>query len=233
MEGRSPGDLEAAAAGGDVQYLLEALREPDFEVRKAAAQGLGEVGGEKANLALLAVARDRWGERPDVRIAALRSLGRIHERDRYMSILQRFITGDNKKVMAAARGMLREVDPAGFPRLLAASGALDHAAIRVYGVGREPSAVPLLGRFLDDSRQAGDIATSGNWGKVYAAARALGNIGGPEAVKTLRRLVAALERHKAGSRDALTRGRIEKMMGAARSSLRLAGNGPEGFSREL
>jgi HEAT repeat protein len=210
MEGRSPGDLEAAAASRDVGYLLEALRDPAFEVRKAAARGLGEAGGEKANLALLSVARDRWGERPEVRITALRSLGRIHERDRYMSILQKFIAGDNKKVMAAAREMLREVDPAGFPRLLAASGALDHAAIRVYGTTGEPSAVALLGRFLDDARQAGHMA----------------NIGGPDAVKALRRLVTELERYEVECGDTLKRGRIDKIMGAARDSLQLVGDRP-------
>jgi HEAT repeat protein len=223
MEGRLPGDLEAAAARGDVHFLLESLKDPDFEVRRAAARSLGEVGGEKANLVLLSVARDRWGERPDVRIVALRSLGQIHERDRYISILQRYITGDNKKVMAAAREMLRELDPEGFPRRLAAAGALDHGAIRVYGEGREPSAVVLLVRFLDDARDAGDIATSSNWGKVYAAVRALGNIGGPDAVNVLQRLVAALERFEVEGEGALTRGRIEKVMGAARNSLELAG----------
>jgi HEAT repeat protein len=225
MEKILPGDLEAATARGDVGYLLEALRDPDFEVRQAAAGSLGEVGGEKANLVLLSVARDRWGERPEVRITALRSLGRIHKRDRYISILQRFITGDNKKVMVAARGMLREVDPEGFPRRLAASGALDHAAIRVYGAGSEPSAVGLLGQFLDDAGEAGDLATSSNWGKVYAAVRALGNIGGPDAVKALQRLVDALEAYEADGGDALTLGRIEKIMGAARKSQELTGAG--------
>jgi len=225
MGGRQPGDLEAAAARGDVQYLLEALKDPEFEVREAAARSLGEIGGEKANLALLSVARDRWGERPEVRIAALRSLGRIHERDRYLSILQGFLSGDNKKVIAAARGMLREVYPEGFPRRLVASGAVDHGAIRVYGASHEVSAVPLLRSFLDDAREAGDIATSLNWGKVYAAVRALGNIGGTDAAKALQLLLTTLERQDAEGVDSLTRGRLEKIMGAARNSLEVAEKG--------
>ena len=142
-----------------------------------------------------------------------------------MSILQGFVSGDNKKVTEAARGMLREVDPVGFPRRLAASGALDHGAIRVYGAGHEVSAVPLLRRFIDDARDAGDIATSRNWGKIYAAARALGSIGGAGAVKALQLLLAALERQEAEGVDSLTRGRIEKIMGAARNSLELAEKG--------
>jgi HEAT repeats/PBS lyase HEAT-like repeat len=222
MAVKSPGDVEAAAARGDVQYLLEALQDPGFEVREAAALGLGEVGGEKANLALLSVARDRWGERPEVRIAALRSLGRIHERNRYLSILQQFITGDNRKVAAAARGMLREIDPEGFPARLAASGAVDHGAIRVYGVEREASAIPLLCRFLDEAREAGNLVTSRNWGRVYAAVRALGNIGGMDAVVALQRLTAALEKQEAESSGSLALGRIEKILGAARNSIQLA-----------
>jgi hypothetical protein len=83
-----------------------------------------------------------------------------------------------------------------------------------------------LGRFLDDARQAGHMATSGNWGKVYAAARALGNIGGPDAVKALRRLVTELERYEVECGDTLKRGRIDKIMGAARDSLRLVGDRP-------
>lgn len=225
MGGIQPGDLVAATARGDVQYLLEALKDPEFEVREAAARSLGEIGGEKANLALLSVARDRWGERPEVRIAALRSLGRIHKRDRYLSILQGFLSGDNKKVIAAARGMLREVDPEGFPRRLVASAAVDHGAIRVYGAGHEVSAVPLLRSFLDDAREAGDIATSLNWGKVYAAVRALGNIGGTDAAKALQLLLTTLERQDAEGVDSLTRGRLEKIMGAARNSLEVAQRG--------
>jgi HEAT repeats/PBS lyase HEAT-like repeat len=225
MAGRSPGDVEAAAGRGDLQYLLEALQDPAYEVREAAVLSLGEVGGEKANLALLSVARDRWGERPEVRIAALRSLGRIHERTRYLSILQQFMTGENRKVAAAARVMLKEVDPEGFPARLAASGALDHGAIRVYGAANEASAVPLLCRFLDDAREADNLVTSRNWGKVYAAVRALGNIGGEDAVAALQRLIADLEKQEAPGSGSLTRGRIEKILGAASGSIQRARQG--------
>jgi HEAT repeat protein len=222
MAGKSTGDVEAAAASGDAQFLLEALRDPAFEVREAAALGLGEVGGEKANLALLSVARDRWGERPEVRIAALRSLGRINERSRYLSILQQFITGENRKVTAAARAMMREMDPDGFPARLAASGAVDHGAIRVYGAQSEASAVPLLCGFLDDAREAGNLATSRYWGKVYAAVKALGSIGGTEAVEALGRLITALEKQEGEISGSLALGRVEKILGAARNSIQLA-----------
>lgn len=216
---KTSADLKAAAAVGDIQYLLDALQDPSFEVRVAAATGLGELGGEKANLVLLSVARDRWGERPEVRIAALRSLGRIQGTERYASILQEFISGENRKVMAAARRMLQATDHEGFPRSLVAGGALDPGAIRVYGDSREASALPLLHRFLRAREEAGELASSQNWGKVFAAVRALGNIGGEEAVEALRELLASLESLQVFREGPLTRGRVEKITAAAHDSL--------------
>jgi HEAT repeat protein len=212
-------DLQAAADAGDIQYLLEALQDPSFEVRIAAARGLGALGGEKANLVLLSVARDRWGERPEVRTAALRSLGRIHGPERYASILQEFISGDNRKVVAAARRMLQAADPQGFPRRLVDVGALDPGSIRVYGDSREEAALPLLSGFLREREEAGEISSSRNWGKVFAAAKALGNIGGREAVEALRELLSYLESFEVEGAGPLARGRVEKIAGATRDSL--------------
>jgi HEAT repeat protein len=212
-------DLQAAADAGDIQYLLEALKDPAFEVRVAAARGLGALGGEKANLVLLSVARDRWGERPEVRMAALRSLGRIHGPERYASILQEFISGDNRKVVAAARRMLQAADPQGFPRRLVDVGALDPGSIRVYGDSREVSALALLRGFLREREEAGEISSSRNWGKVFAAAKALGNIGGREAVEALRELLSCLESFEAEGAGPLARGRVEKIAATTRSSL--------------
>jgi HEAT repeat protein len=212
-------DLQAAADAGDIQYLLEALQDPSFEVRVAAARGLGALGGEKANLVLLSVARDRWGERPEVRTAALRSLGRIHGPERYASILQEFISGDNRKVVAAARRMLQAADPQGFPRRLVEVGALDPGSIRVYGDSREASALPLLSGFLREREEAGEISSSRNWGKVFAAAKALGNIGGREAVEALRELLSCLESFEEEGAGPLARGRVEKISAATRDSL--------------
>jgi HEAT repeat protein len=216
---RLSSDLQAAADAGDIQYLLEALQDPSFEVRVSAAAGLGALGGEKANLVLLSVARDRWGERPEVRTAALRSLGRIHGPERYASILQEFISGDNRKVVAAARRMLQGADPQGFPRRLVDAGALDPGSIRVYGDSREASALPLLRGFLREREEAGEISSSRNWGKVFATAKALGNIGGREAVEALRELFSCLESLEAEVADPLARGRVKKIATATRDSL--------------
>lgn len=217
------GDLSDAVSRGDTGYLIEALKSPDYAVRAAAANGLGEVGGAKAALVLLSLARDRWGERPDVRIAALRSLGSVHEAPRYASILQEFITGDNRKVMAAARKMLQALDPDGFARRLVESGAVDHAAIRAYGAGAEPSAAPLLRRYLAEREAAGDAARSTSWGKVYAAVNALGSIGGQDAVQALEALLSHLEEAERSETGALAGNRVTKMLAATRASLERLG----------
>ena len=111
---RFSGDIERAIERGDLRYLLDALDDASLENRVMAIEGLGELGGEQARLALLRVARDRWGYRPEIRIAALRSLGRLTESGRYADLLAEFIAADNRKVVASARDMLNGVDPEGF-----------------------------------------------------------------------------------------------------------------------
>ena len=146
---RVSGDIERAIARGDLRYLLDALDDASLENRVMAIEGLAELGGEQARLALLRVARDRWGYRPEIRIAALRSLGRLTESGRYADLLEEFIAGDNRKVVASARDMLRGIDPQGFAGRLLARGCVDPAAIRVYGASRLEEAarrVPLRRR---------------------------------------------------------------------------------------
>lgn len=187
------GDLKDAIQRNDTAYLLNALEDASFEVRVAAVEGLAELGGEQARMALMRIARDRWGQNPALRVAALRSLGRLTEPQRYISLLEEFIAGDNRKVVAAARSILRDLDPEGFPHRLVARGCLDHAAIRAYGDSREPTSVPLLDGYLDERMAAGDMTSTRQWGKVFAAVKALGNIASPDTVQTLERLLEWLE----------------------------------------
>lgn len=187
------GDLKDAIQRNDTAYLLNALEDASFEVRVAAVEGLAELGGEQARMALMRIARDRWGQNPALRVAALRSLGRLTEPQRYISLLEEFIAGDNRKVVAAARSILRDLDPEGFPRRLVECGCLDHAAIRAYGDSRELSAVPLLDSFLEERISAGDLASTRYWGKVFAAVKSLDNISSPDSVQTLEHLRAWLE----------------------------------------
>jgi HEAT repeat protein len=216
------GDLKEAIARGDTAYLLEALDDASLEVRLAAIGGLGEAGGEKARLALLRIARDRWGERPDVRVAALRSMRKTTGPDRYAGYLEEFIAGENRKVQAAARGILRDLDPEGYPVRLMSRGCVDHAAIRVYGTGHLTAAVPLLDGFLRQRMEKGDLSSTRQWGKVYAAVRALGNIGGPEAVESLEGLLAGIRRAPRATDQGLRGQRLDKIREAAVISIRSA-----------
>lgn len=213
-----PGDLRDAAERGDTVYLMEALSAPDYRVREAAALGLGEVGGDRAELALLALARDRWNERPEVRIAALRALVRAQAPSVHARTLAEFITGDNRKVTAAARRMLSAVDPEGFPAILVSRQAVDYGAIRVYGSAAERSAVPLLGRVLLDRDSPGSPASPARWGKLHAAINALGNIGGDESVGILEAAVTYLRELEAGV-SGLAAERVKKLLAAADHSL--------------
>ncbi len=218
------GDLKSAVKRGDKAYLLEALEDASFNVRLAAVEGLGDLGGLQVRMALESIARDRWGQRPEVRVAALRTLGRVAEPDRYLRLLEEFIARDNRKVVASARAILRELDPEGFGARLVAGGCVDHAAIRVYGASREPSAVPLLDEYLRERMEEGDLASARKWGKVYAAVRALGNTGGTASVQTLESLQAWLiDAPRAGTggirgqRLAKIREETERAVEAARS----------------
>jgi len=224
-ENRYSGDIERAIARGDMQYLLDALDDGSLEARIMAVEGLGELGGESSRMALLRLARDRWGYRPEIRIAALRSLGKVTETARYADLLEGFIARENRKVIAAARDMLRQVDPEGFAGRLLAQGCLDHAAIRVYGSSREEAAVGLLASFLDERMAAADLSSPSQWGKVFAAVRALGNIKGPDAVQALRSLLAWLDDPERPRVAGLAGQRLDKIRQAVLGSLAEDGEG--------
>jgi HEAT repeat protein len=214
-------DIEQAARERNVLALLNALEQPSLEVRLAAIDALGEVGGERARLVLLGIARDRLGERPEVRIGALRSLGMIYGPSEYASLLEDFISGENKKVVSASRRMLSEADPSGFAARMVARGALDHAAMQVYGTSGEESAVPLLKGFLAERVERGDITGARCWGRVHAAVKALGKIGGDAGAEALESLIEGIESGAAAgdARGFLRSERLEKIERAAREAL--------------
>ena len=190
-------DIEEAKRRGDAGYLLKVLAGPSRGLRVMAVRALGEVGGKRARMALASVARDRRGEGPDVRLAAIESLDGLYGDEAYASFLEEFIAGDNRRVVNGARRVLSGADPDGYPMSLLSRGCLDHQAIGVYGRSRLAESVPLLGRFLEERAAAGDLLSTTCWGKVYVSVRALGNIGGEDAVKTLSMLLGAI--HGAGS----------------------------------
>jgi len=224
MEGLS-GDLKDAVVRGDVDYLMDALTDASFDVRVAAIEGLARLGGERARMALMRIAHDRWGERPEIRIAAIRSLGRISEKPRYMSLLEDFIANDNRKVVAASRAILRDLDPEGFPARLASRGCLDHNAIRYYGDSREADAVPLLEGYIRELMTSGDLTAIRHWGKVFASVKSLGNIGGEESVQTLVPFLEWLEAEPQVEKEGFRGQRLEKIREATRKAIGSAGRG--------
>lgn len=216
------GDLKDAIARGDTAYLMKALEDASLQVRVAAVEGLGTLGGEQARLALSRIARDRWEQRPDMRIAALRTLKKVTEPARYANLLEDFITDDNRRVTTAARHMLRDVDPEGFPYRLLEKRAVDHGAIRVYGTSRLKEAVPLLASFLEQSMESGDITSIRKWGKVFAAVKALGNTGGRPAVETIESLLFWIDARETVSGQHFADQRLEKIREAAVRALQTA-----------
>jgi HEAT repeat protein len=211
--------LRKAAEQDDVASLIDAMRDSPLEVKTFAVGLLGTVGGERARLTLVSIARDRWGEHPELRIAALEALASLVEKDGYADFLEQFITDENRRVVAAARRMLKAVDPEGLPVRLVERRALDHAAMKVYGSSGEASAVPLLASYLRERMEAGDIASAGKWGKAYAAVKALGNIAGPASVETLEELLARLEEAPRPADGTLAAARVDKIEAAARQAL--------------
>lgn len=217
--------IEEAKRRGDTGYLLEVLAGPSRGLRVMAVRALGEVGGERSRMALASVARDRRGEGSDVRLAAIESLEDLYGEEAYASFLEEFIAGDNRRVVTGARRVLSGADPDGYPLRLLSRGCLDHQAIGVYGRSRLAESVPLLGSFLEERAAAGDFLSTSCWGKVYVSVKALGNIGGEDAVRTLNILLGAI--HDAGSSGdrVLTRERADKISGAVRIALGATGKG--------
>lgn len=216
-------ELEIAVRGRDVTALINALENPSLDVRIAAIEALGRLGGEKSSLTLVTLARDRHGERPEIRIAALEALGGFLDDTDYADLLDEFIASDNRKVVSASRRMLRKADQSGYPRRLVARGCLDHNAIKVYGTASETGAIPLIKGFLVERMDRGDLVTSGYWGKVYAAARALGNIGGEESQRILRSLLEWLGENEHQMKGFLREERAQKIRRVALEAL--AGGG--------
>ncbi|MCK9298556.1 HEAT repeat domain-containing protein [Methanoculleus sp.] len=150
-----------------VGYLIQALNDPHYAVRIAAAEGLGEIGDRAAVDALVLVCND---EREDVRIAAARALGQIGDRrsiqplirlfsDRYHGV--RVAAADAVTVFGRdALGPLEEAldDPVPTVRVTAAR------AIGLIGAGES---VPVLIGHL------GDAAPEVRW----SVARALADFG--------------------------------------------------------
>ncbi len=150
-----------------IGYLIEALKDPHYGVRIAAAEGLGEIGDGAAVEALVLLSGD---VREDVRIAAARALGSIGDRRSIRLLIHLFGDRYHGVRVAAAdavavfgRDALRALeealdDPVPAVRVTAAK------AIGLIGAGES---VPVLIEHL------GDAAPEVRW----SVARALADFG--------------------------------------------------------
>ncbi|MBN2169658.1 MAG: hypothetical protein JW738_10475 [Actinobacteria bacterium] len=216
-------EIKSAATRGDIKHLLEIIYCDQLDTRKSAIEAIAGVGGRKAVKALLGVARDRAGLKPELRLHALESLGTVSGKLEYLSILDEFIDGDNRKVVLEARRMFRQIDPVDLPLRLVEKACLDHQAISTYSRYREPGAVALLDGFFEERIVAGDVLTTPYWGRVYVAVRALGKIEGKEAVHALDKIDRWLHGRTGRREGFLQSERASKLKKAVGLSLRSAG----------
>ena len=106
-------------APGAVRPLVEVLRDADRNLRRAAAESLGEIGDPQAAAALLVALDD---EHWSVRCAAAAALGRIGSSKAVAALAAR-VDDPDATVRRAAVGALGEIrDPRGAGRLVAALG---------------------------------------------------------------------------------------------------------------
>jgi len=150
--------LAPHAGRDDIPWISRLLDSPNKHVRSAAASALGRIGHPAAQAALMAMVED---PEPLVRATAARALGQIGT-----------LYGSKQLVL-----MLK--DPSPLVRSLAASGL---------GESRYPDAVPDLAKMAGTASPSVErpLRMGGVYGRPeQAAVRALGRIGGTEAVAVL------------------------------------------------
>lgn len=149
-------------------FLIEALSDPHYGVRIAAAEGLGEIGDESGVDPLIRLLDDT---EQDVRIAAAGALARIGDRRAIVPLIRRFGDGYPQVRSAAAAAAAAF----GLDALEPLEAALDDpvpvvrlTAARAIGIVGNPRSIPLLiGHLEDPAREVGVVAaqTLGGFGR--------------------------------------------------------------------
>ncbi len=175
---------EGEYGGGETYYsLVQALNDPDWNVRVHAANSLGELGDVRAVEPLIARLED---EDEDVRTAAARALGMIGDTGaRTIDALISSLKDEKRGVRKAAAHALGMIGKPALERLIQAlsdrSAHVRLGAAEALGMIRDASAIePLIHALSDD-----------NLDVRWSAAEALHNIGEPAVeplLKTLRNI---------------------------------------------
>ncbi len=179
--GQTPQDTNSAV----VPALLEALKDPNAEVRRAAAQSLGNIGDRRATSGLIAVLADQEAE---VRLAATQSLGNLED-PRSIDGLAARLTDPVTDVRRAAIHALSSLDGKVSadlfrPALDDADPEIRASAARAVGNLKDQRSMPALVRLVGDKnadvRQAA-ISALGDLGLETVPAGVLDALRDPKA----------------------------------------------------
>ena len=143
----------AEKATAVVPPLLQLLSDTSWSVRRRAASALGELGKQGQQPEILAALTTRLSDNPEVKAAAVKSLGLIGSASSAPALVQTLLTnreGAGQELVVALQGL----GPAALPALGAALGSGDAEAreLATEAVARmnAPEGVPLLAARLSD-----------------------------------------------------------------------------------
>ena len=177
-----PPDVEKLESKRDVKGLIGALgyqKDPYGDLRRAAAEALGEIGDPRAVEPLIGSLKD-----DRVHLAAIKALDKINDRRAVEPLIGMLKSRGREASEAAAMTLGHLGDPRAIEPLVAALGNGPAAAEALIQIGDARAVDPLIGKLLwknqwpmfRDSREA--------------AAELLGRFGDPRAVEPL---IAALK----------------------------------------
>jgi HEAT repeat protein len=158
--------------------LLDALKDKDPQVRRVAVQGLASIGGPEAERAVAQVATATDGE-PRSRIYAVSALGRLGTQDANRELVT-LAADKNEAVARTALYALARNAPDSAAKLATRSMNGGDASARLL-------AVQISSQLDQDSMKQILLAgVKDEDGSVFeSSARALGQLGGPDAVRAL------------------------------------------------
>lgn len=170
------------------QPLIDALGDDEFEVQKAAAYSLGDIGSKEAIPFIVAFLQ---AENPALHSVAVHALGRYNDPDATAALIDA-LDDESRHVRLVIVHFLSETgDPQAVDPFISLLGDERHEI--------RQSAANGLGK-LGDQKAVGPLLKAMETEKErdvrVAEIRALGELGGPEAVEGLRRISTDMEEYR-------------------------------------